>query len=549
MILFGFTIMRVIRLHSSRDMLHKAFLTTSAKLSKGVKRMNRRIFVLLGVFLSAVLIFTVPLFGTFSPVTANPTLVSLIPSEVTGYVVCQNFILTLRIDAFSGLYAWTVNITWNPTILEYVSASEGACLKDNLGGLTLWNSGAVTSGKIEGMLCTVIGEPGTNFVNVPPSPDDLATITFHVIGHTCESPIEITYCKLKDSSAVDHFPSVLGSTFTNAYNVHLESVETPATTSDLGTITFDAVSYGLPNDVCKAAASYSAQYFPAATYEFDSWETTGGVSVSVASANPATVTVSGDGTLKAVYSEIPPTLHNVDLESVEDPATTNNLGTITFDAVSYSLPNAVSKEAGDYSAQYFPDSGYEFDHWEFIGGVSVSVPSANPATVTVSDIGTLRAVYGEIPPTPEATIESCDLTGKKKDVFELDETVYVYGSGYCTCVSEYDIYVVSDVDWIDGMSIPLRISGTAITVFSDSSGNILPTPVWSDPLTPGKYDIVVDVNGNGEYDEGIDALDDSDVEITAGFFVIPEYLIGTLLGLLGCFAAFAVFRISKRKLT
>jgi hypothetical protein len=84
-------------------------------------------------------------------------------------------------------------------------------------------------------------------------------------------------------------------------------------------------------------------------------------------------------------------------------------------------------------------------------------------------------------------------------------------------------------------------------VSSDSEGNIPPTPVWSDPLTPGKYDIVVDVNGNGVYDEGIDALDDNDIEVTAGFFVIPEYGIGTILGLVGCFAALAVSRISKRK--
>ena len=30
-----------------------------------------------------------------------------------------------------------------------------------------------------------------------------------------------------------------------------------------------------------------------------------------------------------------------------------------------------------------------------------------------------------------------------------------------------------------------------------------------------------------------------------GFFVIPEYWLGTILGLIGCFAAFGVFRVSK----
>jgi len=181
------------------------------------------------------------------------------------------------------------------------------------------------------------------------------------------------------------------------YNVHLESVEDPATTNNLGTITFDAVSYSLPNDELKEAGDYSAEYFADSGYAFDHWAFSGDVSVTETGLNPTTVTVSGEGTLQAVYTEIPPTLYNVDLESVEDPATTSNLGSITFGAVSYSLPNAVSKEAGDYSAEYFADSGYEFDHWETTGGLSVSVASANPATVTVSDAGTLQAVYTEIP--------------------------------------------------------------------------------------------------------------------------------------------------------
>ena len=46
--------------------------------------------------------------------------------------------------------------------------------------------------------------------------------------------------------------------------------------------------------------------------------------------------------------------------------------------------------------------------------------------------------------------------------------------------------------------------------------------------------------------EGIDALDDFDVE-TAGFFVIPEYWLGTILGLTGFFAAFGTYYMSKRR--
>jgi hypothetical protein len=61
----------------------------------------------------------------------------------------------------------------------------------------------------------------------------------------------------------------------------------------------------------------------------------------------------------------------------------------------------------------------------------------------------------------------------------------------------------------------------------------------------GEYDLIADVNDNGVYDEGVDALDDLDVD-GAGLFVIPD-LLGTIMGLAGCFTALAVFRLSKRK--
>ena len=46
-----------------------------------------------------------------------------------------------------------------------------------------------------------------------------------------------------------------------------------------------------------------------------------------------------------------------------------------------------------------------------------------------------------------------------------------------------------------------------------------------------------------DWDESVDTFG---LE-TSGFFVIPEYLIGTILSIMGCFAAFGVFYLSKRK--
>ena len=149
--------------------------------------------------------------------------------------------------------------------------------------------------------------------------------------------------------------------------------------------------------------------------------------------------------------------------------------------------------------------------------------------------------YGseEIP----TSIESCDSDGTTKDTFNVGETVYVTGSGYAASTS-YPIHVVDDVEtWSDGMTIPTRVSGTATSVSSNPDGDIPATEVWSLALV-GEYDIVVDFNSNGEYDAGVDALDDLDVG-SAGFFVIPEYVLGTILALAMCFAGFGIYWRSR----
>jgi len=97
--------------------------------------------------------------------------------------------------------------------------------------------------------------------------------------------------------------------------VHLESEEDTGTSTNLGIITLGGVSYNLPEDVSKTIVSYSAEYVTDTGYSFDHWETTGLVFLSDSNANPTTVTVSGDGTLKAVYAS-----HHDDYHYHEDYA-------------------------------------------------------------------------------------------------------------------------------------------------------------------------------------------------------------------------------------
>jgi PKD repeat protein len=124
--------------------------------------------------------------------------------------------------------------------------------------------------------------------------------------------------------------------------------------------------------------------------------------------------------------------------------------------------------------------------------------------------------------TASTSVESCDAATNTKDTFDMSDNAYIIGAGYSP-MGTYNLYVVSDVSvWTDGMAIPSRVSGSESTVMANSLGAILGALAWNGPLTYGKYDIVVDFDGDGIYDEGLDAIDDSDVEVTAGLFVIPE---------------------------
>jgi hypothetical protein len=149
------------------------------------------------------------------------------------------------------------------------------------------------------------------------------------------------------------------------------------------------------------------------------------------------------------------------------------------------------------------------------------------------------------PPAMNPTIDSCNPSETPKDSFELEETIYVMGTDYAPSTS-YPVYVVVDTRWTDGIAFPSRVEDSATSITSNTGGDIEATPVWSSPLTLGKYDIVVDLNGNGVYDEGVDALDDSDVEVTAGVEVIPEFTVAMLIPVLAGISLIAL--IMKKRL-
>ncbi|WP_406661964.1 PEF-CTERM sorting domain-containing protein [Methanolobus sp. ZRKC3] len=173
-----------------------------------------------------------------------------------------------------------------------------------------------------------------------------------------------------------------------------------------------------------------------------------------------------------------------------------------------------------YPVFLYPDSMYPDMPMEYFAS-GIAVPGQ------YENIGYVDA--GDTIPSPsdpshyygiQPTVESSDGAGTIKDIFLEGEKVYAIGGGYVPSIT-YNLYVVEDVIWSNGDTIPSRVLGTATSVTTDDSGNILPTTIWSSAVVGG-YDIIVDVNANGNYDEGIDALDDMDVN-GAGYQAIPEF--------------------------
>jgi hypothetical protein len=140
-------------------------------------------------------------------------------------------------------------------------------------------------------------------------------------------------------------------------------------------------------------------------------------------------------TLNVAYSTESPA-YNVNLQSQENNTATTNLGTIILDSTLYSFPNNISKTAGNYSIQYNANDGYAFDHWETSGGINVANATNSLTSVSVSENGTLRAVYKAAPYEPPtlASISSKLLHAN------LNSTYFIYADpARMVAVAAYDV--------------------------------------------------------------------------------------------------------------
>ncbi len=112
--------------------------------------------------------------------------------------------------------------------------------------------------------------------------------------------------------------------------------------------------------------------------------------------------------------------------------------------------------------------------------------------------------------------KSVDSGGTEKHVYAPGDTVYVTGMGFST-TNNVDIYVVADLAWTPGDTIPPDITDDGVnTVPADGTGNIPLTQIWAPPLPVGEYDIVFD---GGNYGYPPDGIYDNPVAMADADFV------------------------------
>ena len=119
---------------------------------------------------------------------------------------------------------------------------------------------------------------------------------------------------------------------------------------------------------------------------------------------------------------------------------------------------------------------------------------------------------------------ACDSSNDYKDIFQTSDHVYAKlnpSTQQFTHKWVHKYVVVHQDEWNTGDQLVDVSRGSEYDTPQYGCTNEGRVRVWSSPLSPGKYDIIIDVNRNGVYDEGLDFLDNIDSYglPTAGFVV------------------------------
>jgi hypothetical protein len=159
----------------------------------GLDTMNRKIIIV--VCLIAILVVVLA-YVILSSQTSS-TVLSVEPKtvqETTG----QNFTVNVSVSNVVDLYGWEFYLSWNSSLLDWVSVSEGSFLKS--GGNTYFSHYLNTTDEHLVVDCTLYGQvPGVN------GSGTLATIQFQVReSGTCDLNLYDTQLLDSTSRAISH---------------------------------------------------------------------------------------------------------------------------------------------------------------------------------------------------------------------------------------------------------------------------------------------------------------------------------------------------------
>jgi hypothetical protein len=113
-------------------------------------------------------------------------------------------------------------------------------------------------------------------------------------------------------------------------------------------------------------------------------------------------------------------------------------------------------------------------------------------------------------------VTACNETGQEKDVFALSENLCLIAGGLPPGI-DTTIYVIPD----NMSASPINAVATC-SASTDLDGLLPITLAWETPLTEGDYDIWIDADQNGMYDETVDMYENLMLDIHA-FAVVPEF--------------------------
>ena len=146
-------------------------------------------------------------FMTALPARAT-TVVSLAPTSgysgpSTTVDIGKTITFTLHVDSVTDLWSWDIALQWDPTVLSFVSATEGSMLKT--GGSTIFLAApATSSGTLPDCSDTQLYTPGQT------GSGDLAVFTFTIIGYAASPGSLVQVTKQTFLTSASGNPAITG---------------------------------------------------------------------------------------------------------------------------------------------------------------------------------------------------------------------------------------------------------------------------------------------------------------------------------------------------